>query len=99
MCLAESDTAMHEERVISFGRRLGDSQRRRVRKIVVWADDERVERVAGIEMQIQCSSSERLFFGMPHLGDLPAVLDPMSDGNLHLHKPFCRLSDRFADEW
>ena len=41
---------MQEERVVGLTRRLGDRQRGGVREAVAVADDELVERVAGVEL-------------------------------------------------
>ena len=51
MGLAQADAAVKEKRVVGFAGRLGDGQRGGVGEIVVVADDKRVERVLGIEMQ------------------------------------------------
>ncbi len=48
--LAEAGLTPDEERVVGAGRRLGDGQRRGVREPVGRADDERVERVAAVEV-------------------------------------------------
>src|SRR5690349_16527071 len=47
--LAQPHTAIEKERVIRLARRLRDRLRCRVRKLIAAADDERGERVAGME--------------------------------------------------
>ena len=45
---SQTDAAIHKERVVGLGRVLGDSQRRRVGKLVVGPHDKGVKRVPGI---------------------------------------------------
>ncbi len=52
MGLAQTDAAIKKKRIVGFARRLRDRQRGGMGEIVVVADDERVERVFGIETQI-----------------------------------------------
>ena len=50
--LAESHTTVEEERVVGFGGLLGDGDGRGVRELVRGADDERVERVARVQLVV-----------------------------------------------
>ena len=48
--LAEAGRRVQEQRVVGLARELGDRERRGVREPVAVADDELVERVAGVEL-------------------------------------------------
>ena len=52
MRLAQAHSAVEKERVVGFGRLLGDRSGRGVRELVGSADDERVERVARVELVV-----------------------------------------------
>ena len=52
MRLAQTDPAVEKQRVVGFAGRLRHGQRGGVGEVVVVADDERVERVLGIETQL-----------------------------------------------
>ena len=65
--LSESRSRVEIERVIDLARRLGDSQRSGVGKLVALADDKGVERVLGIEVRLLHGLRKRGLLGLRSL--------------------------------
>src|SRR5580704_3393860 len=77
MGLAHADSAIKEQRVIGFGRTLGDSLARGVSKLITGADDECVESIAGVQLRcaIPIKAGLRRCCGDRNRGETAVVAD------------------------